>query len=114
MDNHFGRGLMKGIHSKQPMNSQRITGYCDDFKRGYVIGYTHHLMETTHDTELASRVAGCLTRQYGLDKEAMIDIFTEYQRSSSVSAFVSGYAITAQSIERDETTHGWPEAMSSA
>lgn len=114
MDNHFGIGLMAGVRSKKPFNPQRITAYCDDFKRGYVIGYIHNLMEMTCDTELASRVAGCLTREYGLDKEPMIDIFIEYQKSSSVSSFVSGYAITAQSIDRDDIINERPIALASA
>jgi hypothetical protein len=98
MDNHFGMGLIAGINSKQLLNTQCITAYCEEYKRGYVIGYAHHLMENTSDMELASRVAGCLTRKYDLNKEAMMNIFTEFQRVSSVSSFLSGYAITAQQM----------------
>lgn len=99
MDNHFGIGLMAGLNSKQPFNAQTIERYCEDFKRGYVIGYSHHLIETTRDAELATRVAGSLTREYGLDRETMMDVYTEFQQGSSASSFLFGYTVTAQSLD---------------
>lgn len=96
MSNFFGMGLIAGINSQEPYSSQHITRYCEDFRRGYVIGYTHSLMQLSGDSELVTRVAGSLTQKYGLNKEMMMEIYTEFQQDSSTNSFISGYAAAAQ------------------
>lgn len=69
MNNHFGKGLMAGLKATHADSAVNVTKYCADYKRGFVLGYSHRMYEKTGDRQLSAWEAGILTRRYGLDKE---------------------------------------------
>ncbi|WP_414650836.1 DUF2623 family protein [Escherichia coli] len=69
MNNHFGKGLMAGLKATHADSAVNVTKFCADYKRGFVLGYSHRMYEKTGDRQLSAWEAGILTRRYGLDKE---------------------------------------------
>lgn len=67
MNNHFGKGLMAGLKATHADSAVNVTKYCADYKRGFVLGYSHRMYEKTGDRQLSAWEAGILTRRYGLD-----------------------------------------------
>ena len=103
--NHFGKGLMAGLAANEAASADHAARFCGEYKRGFVLGYTHRLYENTGDKLLSAWEAGLLTRRYALDKEAIIDFFTENQNSTSRRFFMAGYRLGAQpltAMEADE------------
>ncbi|BET41420.1 DUF2623 family protein [Atlantibacter hermannii] len=96
--NHFGKGLMAGLSASQAASAQHAARFCHDYKRGFVLGYTYRLYENTGDRLLSAWEAGLLTRRYALDKDAVIDFFTESQASSSRRFFMAGYRLGGQTV----------------
>lgn len=96
--NHFGKGLMAGLAASQAASAQHAARFCMDYKRGFVLGYTHRIYENTGDKLLSAWEAGLLTRRYALDKDAVIDFFTETQASSSRCFFMAGYRLGGQTL----------------
>ncbi len=68
MNNHFGKGLMAGLKATHADSAVNVTKFCADYKRGFVLGYSHRMYEKTGDRQLSAWEAGILTRRYGLDK----------------------------------------------
>ena len=77
MENHFGKGLMAGLKAIQADEASRVAHFCSDYKRGFVLGFSHRMFEKTGDRQLSAWEAGVLTRRYGLDKEMIMDFFRE-------------------------------------
>ena len=75
MNNHFGKGLMAGLKATHADSAVNVTKFCADYKRGFVLGYSHRMYEKTGDRQLSAWEAGILTRRYGLDKEMVMDFF---------------------------------------
>ena len=73
MNNHFGKGLMAGLKATHADSAVNVTKFCADYKRGFVLGYSHRMYEKTGDRQLSAWEAGILTRRYGLDKEMVMD-----------------------------------------
>ena len=67
MNNHFGKGLMAGLKATHADSAVNVTKFCADYKRGFVLGYSHRMYEKTGDRQLSAWEAGILTRRYGLD-----------------------------------------------
>ncbi|POP44336.1 DUF2623 domain-containing protein [Superficieibacter electus] len=91
MTNHFGTGIVDGLNGQHPRKVADFTGFNDDYKRGYVLGYCHQLREQCGEKELAAWQAGLLTRQYHLDKNIMIEFFTEFGSDAYLHYFRQGY-----------------------
>lgn len=66
MDNHFGKGVMAGLSVSEPGNAQHISRFCDDYRRGFIVGYAHRLSTHTGDSLNAAWEAGILARRYAL------------------------------------------------
>lgn len=92
MKNHFGKGLMAGLHSVGPCQFPALGKFCDDYKRGFVLGYCHQLEEQTGERRLAAWEAGRLTRRYNLDPERMAEFFTGFRSDNAVRYFNTGYS----------------------
>ncbi len=45
MNNHFGKGLMAGLKATHADSAVNVTKYCADYKRGFVLGYSHRMYE---------------------------------------------------------------------
>lgn len=73
MNNHFGKGLMAGLHAPYAYSAHHAVNFCSEYKRGFVLGFTHRMFEKTGDRQLSAWEAGILTRRYGLDKEMVMD-----------------------------------------
>ena len=95
MDNHFGKGLMAGLNASSADSARSVANFCADYKRGFVLGFSHRLFEKTGDRQLSAWEAGILTRRYGLDKEMVMDFFKENQSSTTIRFFMAGYRLEA-------------------
>lgn len=95
MDNHFGKGLMAGLNASSANSARSVANFCADYKRGFVLGFSHRMFEKTGDRQLSSWEAGILTRRYGLDKEMVMDFFKENQSSTTIRFFMAGYRLEA-------------------
>lgn len=45
MNNHFGKGLMAGLKATHADSAVNVTKFCADYKRGFVLGYSHWMYE---------------------------------------------------------------------
>ncbi|MDM2861313.1 DUF2623 domain-containing protein [Citrobacter sp. Cpo073] len=95
MDNHFGKGLMAGLNASSADSARSVANFCADYKRGFVLGFSHRMFEKTGDRKLSAWEAGILTRRYGLDKEMVMDFFKENQSSTTIRFFMAGYRLEA-------------------
>ena len=95
MDNHFGKGLMAGLNASSADSARSVANCCADYKRGFVLGFSHRMFEKTGDRQLSAWEAGILTRRYGLDKEMVMDFFKENQSSTTIRFFMAGYRLEA-------------------
>ena len=95
MDNHFGKGLMAGLNASSADSARSVANFCADYKRGFVLGFSHRMFEKTGDRQLSAWEAGILTRRYGLDKEMVMDFFKENQSSTTIRFFMAGYRFEA-------------------
>ena len=95
MDNHFGKGLMAGLNASSADSARSVANFCADYKRGFVLGFSHRMFEKTGDRQLSAWEAGILTRSYGLDKEMVMDFFRENQSSTTIRFFMAGYRLEA-------------------
>ena len=95
MDNHFGKGLMAGLNASSADSARTAANFCADYKRGFVLGFSHRMFEKTGDRQLSEWEAGILTRRYGLDKEMVMDFFKENQSSTTIRFFMAGYRLEA-------------------
>ena len=93
MDNHFGKGLMAGLNASSADSARSVANFCADYKRGFVLGFSHRMFEKTGDRQLSAWEAGILTRRYGLDKEMVMDFFKENQSSTTIRFFMAGYRL---------------------
>lgn len=91
MTNYFGTGIVEGLKGQHPRKVADFTAFNDDYKRGYVLGYCHQLREQCGEKELAAWQAGLLTRQYHLDKNTMMEFFTEFGSDEYLHYFRQGY-----------------------
>ena len=96
MENHFGKGLMAGMRAAQADTAKNVAHFCADYKRGFVLGFSHRMFEKTGDRQLSAWEAGVLTRRYGLDKEMVMDFFKEHDSSTTVRYFMAGYRLEGQ------------------
>ena len=80
MENHFGKGLMAGMRAAQADTAKNVAHFCSDYKRGFVLGFSHRMFEKTGDRQLSAWEAGILTRRYGLDRDMVMDFFKEISR----------------------------------
>ena len=69
MDNHFGKGLIAGMKAPYADSAQKVVGFCADYKRGFVLGFSHRMFEKTGDRQLSAWEAGILTRATGWIKK---------------------------------------------
>ena len=95
MDNHFGKGLMAGLNASSADSARSVANFCADYKRVFVLGFSHRMFEKTGDRQLSAWEAGILTRRYGLDKEMVMDFFRENQSSTTIRFFMAGYRLEA-------------------
>lgn len=95
MDNHFGKGLMAGLNASSADSARSVANFCADYKRGFVLGFSHRMFEKTGDRQLSAWEPGILTRRYGLDKEMVMDFFKENQSSTTIRFFMAGYRLEA-------------------
>ena len=63
MNNHFGKGLMSGLKARHADSAVNVTKDCADYKRGFVLGYSHRMYDKTGDRQLSAWEAGILTRR---------------------------------------------------
>lgn len=45
MENHFGKGLMAGLQASYADTAAHAANFCADYKRGFVLGYSHRMFE---------------------------------------------------------------------
>ncbi|SUX58798.1 Protein of uncharacterised function (DUF2623) [Citrobacter amalonaticus] len=45
MNNHFGKGLMAGLNATQADSARNVAKFCSDYKRGFVLGFSHRMFE---------------------------------------------------------------------
>ena len=93
MDNHFGKGLMAGLNASSADSARSVANFCADYKRGFVLGFSHRMFEKTGDRQLSAWEAGIVTRRYGLDKEMVMDFFRENNSCSTLRFFMAGYRL---------------------
>lgn len=93
MDNHFGKGLMAGLNATRADSASDVASFCADYKRGFVLGFSHRMFEKTGDKQLSAWEAGMLTRRYGLDKEMVMDFFREHHSGTAIRFFMAGYRL---------------------
>ena len=93
MDNHFGKGLMAGLNATCADSARNVAGFCSDYKRGFVLGFSHRMFEKTGDRQLSAWEAGILTRRYGLDRDMVMDFFKEGGSGMAMRYFLAGYRL---------------------
>lgn len=75
MVDHFGKGLLAGLKAESLKPETELSRFCSDYKRGFVLGYAHHLAQRCGDENRAAFEAGQLSRAYGLGSEPMSEFF---------------------------------------
>ncbi|WP_236345986.1 DUF2623 family protein [Enterobacter cancerogenus] len=93
MDNHFGKGMMAGMRAAQADTAKNVAHFCSDYKRGFVLGFSHRMFEKTGDRQLSAWEAGILTRRYGLDRDMVMDFFRDTHSSVALRYFMAGYRL---------------------
>lgn len=93
MENHFGKGLMAGLQASYADTAAHAANFCADYKRGFVLGYSHRMFEKTGDRQLSAWEAGILTRRYGLDRDMVMDFFKEGGSGMAMRYFLAGYRL---------------------
>ena len=93
MDNHFGKGLMAGLKASQAEGASNAAGFCADYNRGFVLGYSQRMFEKPGDRQLSAWEAGILTRRYGLDRNMVMDFFREGHSCTAMRYFMAGYRL---------------------
>ncbi|HBC5076527.1 TPA: DUF2623 domain-containing protein [Klebsiella oxytoca] len=93
MENHFGKGLMAGLQASHADTAAHAANFCTDYKRGFVLGYSHRMFEKTGDRQLSAWEAGILTRRYGLESDMVMDFFKEGGSSTAMRYFMAGYRL---------------------
>jgi Protein of unknown function (DUF2623). len=93
VDNHFGKGLMAGMRAAHADTARNVAHFCSDYKRGFVLGFSHRMFEKTGDRKLSAWEAGILTRRYGLDRDMVMDFFRETHSTAALRYFMAGYRL---------------------
>ncbi|QKJ87143.1 DUF2623 domain-containing protein [Paramixta manurensis] len=96
MQNHFGKGLMAGLRADNAKPAEALSKFCSDYKRGFILGYAHHLAESSGDENQAAFKAGLLCRAYGLSGELMEEFFSDSANTLPRKFFSVGYNQTLQ------------------
>jgi hypothetical protein len=91
MQNHFGKGLKAGLLAKSAWPASEVSGYCEEYLRGFVLGYAHNQAQITGDDNTAAFEAGVLSRNYSLDKDLLAEFFSASARHPSRAFFLVGY-----------------------
>lgn len=91
MNNHFGKGLMAGLVAQNAGPASELTRFCCDYKRGFVLGYAHHLAQSLGDENQAAFEAGLLCRAYSLNGEVMSEFFSGGANRLAEKFFCAGY-----------------------
>ena len=99
MENHFGKGLMAGLQASYADTAAHAANFCADYKRGFVLGYSHRMFEKTGDRQLSAWEAGILTRRYGLDRDMVMDFFKEGGSGMAMRYFLAGYRLESKQPE---------------
>ena len=55
----------QGLQASYADTAAHAANFCADYKRGFVLGYSHRMFEKTGDRQLSAWEAGILTRRYG-------------------------------------------------
>ncbi len=55
MENHFGKGLMAGLQASYADTAAHAANFCADYKRGFVLGYSHRMFEKPATRQLSAR-----------------------------------------------------------
>lgn len=66
----------KGLKALSRKPEAELSRFCSDCKRGLVLGYAHHLAQSSGDGNRAVFEAGRLSRAYGLASEPMSEFFS--------------------------------------
>ncbi|PKE30328.1 DUF2623 domain-containing protein [Rahnella sp. AA] len=96
MQNHFGKGLKAGLSAESAWPASKVSGYCKEYLRGFVLGYAHNLAQITGDDNTAAFEAGVLSRNYSLDKDLVAEFFSASAKHPSRAFFLVGYEGIAQ------------------
>ncbi|RWR00589.1 hypothetical protein ED28_17135 [[Pantoea] beijingensis] len=91
MHNHFGKGLLAGLAAEAAKPATELTKFCPDYKRGFILGFAHHLAESLGDENQAAFTAGQLCRAYGLNGELMEEFFSDGASRLPRKFFSVGY-----------------------
>ncbi|EMM6760949.1 DUF2623 family protein [Pluralibacter gergoviae] len=91
MHNHFGKGLLAGPNTASPHPCGEQARFCNEYTRGFVLGYCYRLWKQTGEKSVGALEAGRLTRQYRLDRDIMVEFFTEFKSDRAVHYFNLGY-----------------------
>ncbi|CAI0712001.1 DUF2623 family protein [Serratia entomophila] len=94
MHNHFGKGLMAGLKAQSLKPAAELSKFCSDYKRGFVLGYAHHLAQSSGDENRAAFEAGRLCRAYGLSRDPTSEFFSGGASSLAEKFFCAGYNST--------------------
>lgn len=99
MQNHFGKGLKAGLTAESAWPASKVSGYCKEYLRGFVLGYAHNRAQLTGDDNSAAFEAGVLSRSYSLDKDLVAEFFSASAKHPSRAFFLVGYDGIKQSPE---------------
>ncbi|CAM3879657.1 DUF2623 domain-containing protein [Rahnella bruchi] len=91
MQNHFGKGLKAGLSAKSAWPASKVSGYCEEYLRGFVLGYAHNQAQITGDDNTAAFEAGVISRNYSLDKDLVAEFFSASASHPSRAFFLVGY-----------------------
>lgn len=87
MGDHFGKGLLAGLKAESLKPETELSRFCSDYKRGFVLGYAHHLAQRCGDENRAAFEAGQLSRAYGLGSEPMSEFFFRRRQPAGGEVF---------------------------
>ncbi|MGL1809629.1 UNVERIFIED_CONTAM: DUF2623 family protein [Serratia marcescens] len=96
MGDHFGKGLLAGLKAENLQPEAELSRFCTDYKRGFVLGYAHHLAQRCGDENRAAFEAGQLSRAYGLGREPMSEFLSGGDSRLAEKFFRAGYQRPAQ------------------
>jgi hypothetical protein len=91
MKNHFGKGLMVGLAAQRAMPASDLINCCEEYKRGFLIGYSYSLAKKISNDHQAAFQAGALCRDYGLDRDIVGEFFIDVGSNQAIHYFYAGY-----------------------
>ncbi|SQI40071.1 Protein of uncharacterised function (DUF2623) [Leminorella richardii] len=91
MEKTFSDGIMNGLAALTPPVPEDMLLHSDDYRKGFICGFSHALEKRCNNVTIAHYRAGQLTFKYRLSQEQLSEFFIDAAENSPSPAFIDGY-----------------------